>query len=237
MHHSLLSNLIRFLFICSLSISPAISKEIDKNLISNQLEIGLNQKSKILLKDIFLEESFDIFEEQYLSFIENYKETKWSIKPINNNENKKYLEVELHSIRNIGGLNYNLKSKQKVEIKTYKSKIKKFEIISQESILTSYNSPLVIKVISPDNVLPGELYEINLIIEKPLDNSLIATGMITIKNNNTNISQKFFGIKPTSSGGIFKYIQAPISPGSQTISAIIAHPKGIYSITKTIQVE
>ena len=83
----------------------------------------------------------------------------------------------------------------------------------------------------------GERYEINLIVEKPLDDSLIASGMIIINNNkNVKISNNQFGIKPTQSGGLFKYIQAPLSPGFQTISAIITHPKGIYSITKKIEV-
>ena len=77
----------------------------------------------------------------------------------------------------------------------------------------------------------------NLIIEKPLDNSLTASGMIVLKNeDNKKISNDIFGIKPNQSGGLFKYIQAPLKPGSQTISAIITHPEGIYLITKKIKV-
>ena len=61
--------------------------------------------------------------------------------------------------------------------------------------------------------------------------------MIVLKNNeNINISNDPFGIKPNQSGGLFKYIQAPLEPGFQTISAIITHPEGIYSITKKIKV-
>ena len=77
----------------------------------------------------------------------------------------------------------------------------------------------------------------NLIVEKPLDNSLIASGMIVLKNDdNITISNNSFEIKPNQSGGLFKYIQAPLKPGYQTISAIITHPEGIYSITKKIKV-
>ena len=50
------------------------------------------------------------------------------------------------------------------------------------------------------------------------------------------LSNDRFGIKPDQSGGLFKYIQAPLEPGYQTISAIITHPEGIYSITKKIKV-
>ncbi len=96
---------------------------------------------------------------------------------------------------------------------------------------------MIVKIISPDKVFTGERYEINLIIEKPLDNSLTASGMIILKNNDKmTISNDLFGIKPNQSGGLFKYIQAPLESGTQTISAIITHPEGIYSITKKIKV-
>ena len=50
--------------------------------------------------------------------------------------------------------------------------------------------------------------------------------MIVLKNeDNKKISNDIFGIKPNQSGGVFKYIQAPLKPGSQTISAIITHPE------------
>ena len=54
--------------------------------------------------------------------------------------------------------------------------------------------------------------------------------------DNINISNDIFGIKPNQSGGLFKYIQAPLETGSQTISAIITHQEGIYLITKKIKV-
>ena len=96
---------------------------------------------------------------------------------------------------------------------------------------------MIVKIISPNKVLTGERYEINLIIEEPLDNTLTASGMIVLKNNERmNISNDFFGIKPNQSVWLFKYIQAPLEPGTQTISAIITHPEGIYSITKKIKV-
>ena len=107
----------------------------------------------------------------------------------------------------------------------------------EESILNTQDSQLIVKIISPDKVLTGERYEINLIIENPLDNSLTASGMIVLKNeDNKTISNDIFGIKPNQSGGLFKYIQAPLEPGFQTISAIITHQEGIYLITKKIKV-
>ena len=237
MRHSLIAKLLGFLLLYPLSINSALSQNIDNQLLSNQLEAILNKQKYDLLKDLFLEKSFKQFDKHYQDFRKDYKDAKWSIKTIRTHLNKRFLDVKITSKREIGDQIYNLNSRQTVKIETFKNKIKSFQVIKEESILNSQKSPLVVKIISPDKVLTGERYEVNLIIEKPLDNSLIASGMIVLKNNeNINISNDQFGIKPNQSGGLFKYIQAPIQPGNQTISAIITHPEGIYLITKKIKV-
>ena len=237
MRNSLIAKLIGFLFLYILSINSALSKNIENQSLGNQLEEILNNKNNDLLKDLFLQKSFKKFDQQFLDLKEKYQDTKWSIKTINNHPEKTLLDVRITAIRKIADQIYHLNSKQTVKIETYKNKIKSYQVINEESILNSEKSPLVVKIISPDKVLTGERYEMNLIIENPLDDSLIASGMIVLKNNeNINISNDHFGIKPNQSGGLFKYIQAPLEPGFQTISAIIAHQEGIYSITKKIKV-
>jgi len=218
-------------------VNSAISKNIDNQLFSNQLEEILNQRKDHLLKNLFLQKSFSKFNKQYLAFKNKYKDSKWSIKMISNDQHKSLLDVNINSTRTINDQIYDLQSKQTVKIETFKNKIKVYQVIDEESILNSQDSPLSVKLISPEKVLTGERYEINLIIENPLDNALTASGMIVIKDNEKmKLSNDRFGIKPDQSGGLFKYIQAPLEPGYQTISAIITHPEGIYSITKKIKV-
>ena len=190
-----------------------------------------------LIEDLFIQKSFNQFNKHYEDFKRKYKDAKWSIQPLSNDQNKSLLDIKIRSTREINDQIYNLYTKQTVKVETYKNKIKGYEVINEESILNSQKSPLIIKIVSPDKVLTGEKYEMNLIIENPLDNSLTASGMIVLKNeDNINISNDVFGIKPNQSGGLFKYIQAPLKPGSQTISAIITHPEGIYLFTKKIKV-
>lgn len=237
MKHSLISKLIGFLILCPVMVNSAISKNIDNQLFSNQLEEILNQRKDHLLKNLFLQKSFSKFNKQYLAFKNKYKDSKWSIKMISNDQHKSLLDVNINSTRTINDQIYDLQSKQTVKIETFKNKIKDYQVIDEESILNSQDSPLSVKLISPEKVLTGERYEINLIIENPLDNALTASGMIVIKDNEKmKLSNDRFGIKPDQSGGLFKYIQAPLEPGYQTISAIITHPEGIYSITKKIKV-
>lgn len=237
MRHSLITKLIGFLLLHPLLINCALSQNINNQLLSNQLEEILNERKDNLLKDVFSKQSFYKFNKQSLAFRNKYKDSKWSIKMTRNDQKNSILDVKIKSTRTIGDQVYNLHTKQTVEIETYKNKIKNYKVIDEESILSSQESPLIVKIISPDKVLTGERYEINLIIEKPLDDSLTAGGMIILKNNEKmNLSNDLFGIIPNQSGGLFKYIQAPLEPGSQIISAIITHPKGIYSFTKKIKV-
>ena len=218
-------------------INSAFSKNIDNQLLINQLEELLNQREDNLLKELFLQKSFNQFNKQYLDFRKKYKNAKWTIQPIGNDQNKSFLDIKIISTRKINDQIYDLHTKQTVMLETYKNKIKGYKVIDEESILNSQKSPVIIKIVSPDKVLTGEKYEVNLIIENPLDNSLTASGIIVLKKEyNMNISNDIFGIKPNQSGGLFKYIQAPLKPGSQTISAIITHPEGIYLITKKIKV-
>ena len=218
--------------------NPALSKNIDNQLLINQLEELLNNREDKLLKELFLQKSFNQFNQHYLDFRKKYKDAQWSIQILNNDQNKSLLDIKIISTRVINDQIYNLNTKQTVNLETFKNKIKGYEIINEESIMNSQKSPLTIKIISPDRVLTGEKYEMNLIIENPLDNSFTASGIILLKNEkNKNISNDMFGIRPNQSGGLFKYIQAPLKPGSQTISAIITHPEGIYLITKKIKVD
>ena len=237
MRHSLITKLIGFLFLHPLLINCALSQNINNQLLSNQLEEILNERKDNLLKGVFSKQSFYKFNKQSLAFRNKYKDSKWSIKTTRNDQKNSILDVKIKSTRTIGDQVYNLQTKQTVEIETYKNKIKNYKVIDEESVLSSQESPLIVKIISPDKVLTGERYEINLIIEKPLDDSLTAGGMIILKNNEKmNLSNDLFSIIPNQSGGLFKYIQAPLEPGSQIISAIITHPKGIYSFTKKIKV-
>ena len=235
--HSLIANLIGFLLCYPLLINSALSRNIDSHLLVNQLEVILNQKKHNLLKDLFLQESLKKFNKHYQGFRKKYKDSQWSINTISNSPGKIFLDVKITARREIGDQIYILNSKQTVKLETSQNKILSYKVMNEESTLNTKNSTLIVKMISPEKVVTGEKYEMNLIIQKPLDNSFIATGMIVLNNKDSiNISNDHFEIKLNQSGGLYKYIQAPLEPGFQTISALITHPKGIYSITKKIKV-
>ena len=86
----------------------------------------------------------------------------------------------------------------------------------------------------PDKVLTGSKYDIDIILNKPLEEVIIA-GAIKPHQVNSFFEQEIL-LEPLSSGGIFKMTRAPSKPGIQIWSGIIAHPEGIITFTKSIDI-
>ncbi len=86
----------------------------------------------------------------------------------------------------------------------------------------------------PGKVLTGSKYDIDIIINKPLEEVIIA-GAIKPHQLNSFFEQEIL-LEPLASGGIFKMTRAPSKPGIQIWSGIIAHPEGIITFTKSIDI-
>ena len=86
----------------------------------------------------------------------------------------------------------------------------------------------------PDKVLTGSKYDIDIILNKPLEEVIIA-GAIKPHQVNSLFEQEIL-LEPLASGGIFKMTRAPSKPGIQIWSGIIAHPEGIITFTKSIDI-
>ena len=89
----------------------------------------------------------------------------------------------------------------------------------------------------PDAVLTGERYDIDIILNDPLENTLIAGGLTPL-NPDELLTQKSPAIElsPMGGGGLFKSVQAPLQPGTQNWAAIIVHPEGLISVTKLVKI-
>jgi len=86
----------------------------------------------------------------------------------------------------------------------------------------------------PDRVLTGSKYDIDIILNKPLEEVIIA-GAIKPHQVNSFFEQEIL-LEPLASGGIFKITRAPSKPGIQIWSGIIAHPQGMITFTKSIDI-
>jgi len=77
-------------------------------------------------------------------------------------------------------------------------------------------------------------YDIDNILNKPVEEVIIA-GSIKPHQVNSFFEQEI-SLEPLASGGIFKMTRAPSKPGIQIWSGIIAHPEGMITFTKSIDI-
>lgn len=139
--------------------------------------------------------------------------------------------------RNKGLHKYSLLSNQRIAIKTKGEKIISTEMLSDYSIMQSGSSKIEVTVKIPDRVLTGSKYDVDIILDKPLENAIIAAGLMPLeKQFFEKGKRKDITLKPIASGGIFKSVRAPLKPGKQRWSALIAHPEGLVSITKMVRI-
>ena len=205
---------------------------------SKKLEKALNSKNQSNLNKLISEDISPSLNNKYNNFIERFPNAKWEIYLGKGHSNQyNILNTVITSEPSIQSDNYSLNSQQKISLNIINNKITDYKVLSHYSILQNAKDPLSISIAIPDKVLTGSKYDIDLIIDEPLEDSIIAGGLISLQTKEI-FSQPMpdIDLLPMGGGGLFKTVQAPLEAGQQNWAAIIAHPKGIISITKIVRI-
>ena len=111
------------------------------------------------------------------------------------------------------------------------------ELLAQQSLLRSGERPLAVNVAIPDVVLTGSRYDVDLIVQEPLGQALVAGGLIDLTDEQLSAQMRpDLPLAPQAGGGLFKSVQAPQQPGSQTWAVMLVHPDGVVTATKRVRV-
>ncbi len=238
-----MQNLIRLtlssgLFILLIFSPSSLSQTEEKNSLAHKLQNSFNNKLESDLSNIFSKEIFKDIEKKYTYFSNIFPDAKWIIKPSNEPKDKRQsIDIMIIGKKDTGVHKYSLISNQRIAIKTENNKITSTEILSDYSILQSGTNKIEMTVRIPDTVLTGSKYDVDIILDKPLENTIIAGGLIAVDKKYFDIGKhKNITLKPIASGGLFKSVRAPLEPGKQRWSALIAHPDGLISVTKMVRV-
>ncbi len=225
-----------FLLLAIASCYSSQAKEI--RLLTQKLEQTLNGENKSRLYEIVSEEIAKDIQQKYNDFINSFPNAKWTIKPLKKlKDNRQSIELIVTGKKKEGNHKYSLFSKQKLAIDIENGIIIAKEILDEYSILNSNKDKLNITLSIPDTVLTGSNYDIDLILENPLQGRIIAGGLIALpKDSKSNNYSQQIQLTPIGSGGLFKSVRAPFQPGKQRWAALIAHPDGVLSITKSVRV-
>jgi len=139
--------------------------------------------------------------------------------------------------RRQGVTTYRLDAEQRLALRGDGRHITAQTVLQEQSLLRSGEQSPPVSLQIPDAVLTGERYDVDVIFDDPLDGAMAAGGLAMIN------AQQLLGMESPSvelgalgGGGLFKRVQAPLNPGSQTWAVLLVHPRGIISATKRVRV-
>ena len=230
------SKLISIVYIFFYLISPrfAICENNFKKDFRN-IEIELNQRNFVRLEKYFDENEKINFKNKFFKLIKEFPDAKWEIIKSNLiNANQHRLDMRLYGSKNLNGKKFKLESRFDFVFNLDNGFIKQGNIQNNLTTIRSDDNKIDIKISIPDKVLTGSKYDIDIILNQPLEETIIAGGIKEYEEG--KLLNQSIPLEPLATGGIFKVSRAPLLPGLQIWTGIIAHPSGLVSFTKTVNV-
>ena len=223
-----------YLFIYLIIPYSAITKTLKVDFIRN-LENSLNARDLEFIKENFRNADKQNIQKQFSKIINDFPDSKWKIKRLKSNiPNKDILRIKVSGKKMFNGEIQILESNFDYLVTILNGKIDEGIIKNLFTIIRNDDKKIDISFKIPDKVLTGSRYDIDIILNKPLEEVIIA-GAIQPHQVNSIFEQEIL-LEPLSSGGIFKMTRAPSKPGIQIWSGIIAHPEGMITFTKSIDI-
>jgi len=223
-----------YLFIYLIIPYSAITQTLKVDFITN-LEKSLNTRNLEFIYKNFKNNENQNIPKQFSKFINDFPDSKWKIKRLKSNvPNKNILRIKVLGEKIVKGEIHILESNFDYLFSIVNGKIDEGIIKNLFTTIRTDNNKIDIIFKIPDKVLTGSKYDIDIILNKPLEEVIIA-GAIKPHQVNSLFEQEIL-LEPLASGGIFEITRAPSKPGIQIWSGIIAHPEGMITFTKSIDI-
>ena len=223
-----------YLFIYLIIPYSAITQTLKVDFIRN-LETSLNKRDLEFIRKNFKNDENKNIPKQFSKIINDFPDSKWKIKRLESNiPNKEILRIKVSGRKIVNGEMHILESDFDYVFSVLNGKIDEGTIKNLFTIIRNDDKKIDISFKIPEKVLTGSKYDIDIILNKPLEEVIIA-GAIKAHQVNSLFEQEIL-LEPLASGGIFKMTRAPSKPGIQIWSGIIAHPEGMITFTKSIDI-
>ena len=223
-----------YIFFYLIFSGHAISKNNQLNIISD-LEKGLNERDLTLIEKYFSPKENIKLQNKFNILINEFPNATWIIKEaISINKNNHILAMNITGSKMINDKKFNMSSNFLYKFQLKNGMIKNSSITNHLTTIRNDNNKVSLDISIPDKVLTGSNYELDIIINDPLDQIIIAGGIKEYQEE-TFLDQSI-SLEPLATGGIFKVTRAPFQTGTQIWSGIIAHPEGLVSFTKSVEI-
>jgi len=111
------------------------------------------------------------------------------------------------------------------------------EVIRETSLLRTGDDDLKVTLQIPDAVLTGQRYDLDVVFDDPLEGAVVAGSIRPVTaGEQLRLLTPDLPLEALGGGGLFKSVQAPYQPGTQTWAVLLVHPKGIVAGSKQVRV-
>ena len=225
-----------FLYLIIYLIFPKLAITQNTNIdITKNLENALNTRNlKLISKNFTSKENLKL-QKKFTEIINDFPDSKWEIRRLSEvNSKDKLFDIKVNGKKIVNGEIYFLESNFKYLFSTKNDQINSGNIKNLFTTIRNDQNEIDVIFQIPDKVLTGTKYDIDIILNEPLGDVIIAGGIISHQDE-SYLKQKI-NIEPLASGGIFKTTRASSKPDTQIWSGIISHPKGMISFTKSVEI-
>ena len=206
--------------------------------LPTRLEQALNSAGGSGLTDLLAGEQALALQNRYRIFSAQFPDARWSVSEgAALEDGRQTFNIAVSGSQEQGGVSYSLEANQRLVLSTEAGRIVGQEVIGEQSVMRNTINPLPISLIIPDAVLTGSRYDVDVILDQPLGDALVAGGLISLSPR--QVQDQFspdIQLEPLGGGGLFKSVKAPLLKGHQTWAALLVHPDGLISVSKRVRV-
>ena len=175
------------------------------------------------------------------SVLRQFPDARWQLttgKPLR--DGRSTVQLQVTGSRQDGPTRYRLDAQQQLVLSSSGGpggRINGQIVIREQTLMRSGETDIPVSLLIPDAVLTGQRYDVDALFDEPLEGAIAAGGLVALTGQQVNaLESPELQLGALGGGGLFKSVQAPFTPGSQTWAILLVHPKGIVSATKRVLV-
>ena len=169
---------------------------------------------------------------------QQFPDASWSVQPGQPlKDGRATTQIRVSGHREEGPYHFRFEAQQQLVLGSNGSRFNSQEVIRESSVLRSGDTDLKVSLLIPDAVLTGQRYDLDVVFDEPLDGAVVAGSVKPVTAGELlRLQTPDLQLEALGGGGIFKSVQAPYQPGTQTWAVLLVHPKGIVAASKQVRV-
>lgn len=169
---------------------------------------------------------------------QQFPDATWSVKagaPLR--DGRATTDLTVTGSRQQGPFAFRFVAQQQLVLGAAGNRFNRQEVIRETSLLRTGDDDLKVTLQIPDAVLTGQRYDLDVVFDDPLEGAVVAGSIRPVTAGELlRLQTPDLPLEALGGGGLFKTVQAPYQPGTQTWAVLLVHPKGIVAGSKQVRV-